>query len=60
MDILHYDEFNIYTTKSDVQFYIENLLNQGIESTEEIYNNCINHFGNDLKNIIDELFSEED
>lgn len=58
--ILDYDEFNIYTTKADVQNHIEKLLKSGIESAEEIYNECLNHFGNDIKNIIDELFSDED
>ena len=36
MHILDYDEFNIYTTPTDVENYIENLINEGIEIKEEI------------------------
>jgi hypothetical protein len=57
MHILDYDEFNIYTTPSDVENYIESLINEGIEIKEEIYSKCISYFGVDLKHIIDEIFS---
>ncbi len=56
MHILDYDEFNIYTTPSDVENYIESLINEGIEIKEEIYNKCISYFGKDLKHIIDDIF----
>jgi hypothetical protein len=56
MHILDYDEFNIYTTPSDVENYIESLINEGIEIKEEIYNKCISYFGADLKHIIDDIF----
>jgi hypothetical protein len=56
MHILDYDEFNIYTTPSDVENYIESLINEGIEIKEEIYSKCISYFGVDLKHIIDEIF----
>lgn len=56
MHILDYDEFNIYTTPSDVENYIESLINEGIEIKEEIYNKCISYFGTDLKHIIDDIF----
>jgi hypothetical protein len=56
MHILDYDEFNIYTTPSDVENYIEGLINEGIEIKEEIYKKCLSHFGIDLKNIIDDIF----
>jgi len=59
MHILDYDEFNIYTTAADVESYIEDLINEGIEIKEEIYNHCINYFGIDLKNIIDDVFGSE-
>jgi len=39
MHILDYDEFNIYTTPTDVENYIESLINEGIEIKEEIYKN---------------------
>jgi hypothetical protein len=60
MYILDYDEFNIYTTSSDVESYIEGLIEEGISIKEEIYEKCILHFGHDLKNLVDEIFSPED
>lgn len=57
MNILHYDEFNIYTTPSDVENYIENIINEGIDIKEDVYNKCIQHFGVDFKGIIDDIFS---
>ena len=61
MHILDYDEFNIYTTPTDVENYIESLINEGIEIKEEIYSKCLSYFGVDLKNIIyDIFFYEED
>lgn len=57
MNILHYDEFNIYTTPTDVENYIESLINEGIDIKEEVYNKCINYFGLDFKGIIDDIFS---
>lgn len=56
MNILDYDEFNIYTTPNDVENYIESLIKEGIEIKEEIYSKCISYFGVDLKHIIDEIF----
>jgi hypothetical protein len=56
MHILDYDEFNIYTTPTDVENYIESLINEGIEIKEEIYSKCISYFGVDLKHIIDDIF----
>ncbi len=55
-----YDEFNIYTTVDDVESYIENLLDQGLNAKDEIYSKCLSHFGEDLKNIIDTFFVDED
>jgi hypothetical protein len=57
MNILHYDEFNIYTTPTDVENYIESLINEGIEIKEEVYNKCINYFGLDFKSVIDDIFT---
>jgi hypothetical protein len=56
MHILDYDEFNIYTTPTDVENYIESLINEGIEIKEEIYSKCLSYFGVDLKHIIDDIF----
>lgn len=32
-----YDEFNIYTSVDDVEYYVEQLFEQGYELKEEIY-----------------------
>ena len=56
MHILDYDEFNLYTTPTDVENYIERLISEGIEIKEEAYVKCISHFGIELKHIIDEIF----
>jgi len=58
MHIIHYDEFNIYTTENDVENYIENLINEGFDSKEEIYKKCVDYFGDLMKNIIDKVFEE--
>jgi hypothetical protein len=55
-----YDEFNIYTTIDDVEYYVVNLLSQGFEIKEEIYSLCLNHFGEEFKDIIDIFFENED
>lgn len=60
MYLLDYDEFNIYTTTEDVKNYISSLINEGIDLSEEIYNMCINHFGESVKYIIDDIFNYED
>lgn len=60
MYILDYDEFNIYTTSSDVEIYIEGLIEQGISIKDEIYERCISHFGEELKQLVDSIFSDED
>ena len=56
MHILDYDEFNIYTTPTDIENYIENLITEGIEIKEEIYSKCLSYFGVDFKHIIDDIF----
>ena len=43
--ILDYDEFGIYSNKEDIQNYIESLFIGGIEDESEIYNMCIEKFG---------------
>jgi len=59
MYILDYDEFNIYTTASDVESYIESLISEGIEIKEEIYAKCLSYFGSDRKGLIDDMFSND-
>lgn len=60
MYILDYDEFNIYTTTGDVESYIESLIEKGIRIKDEIYESCVSHFGEDLKHLVDDVFSEAD
>jgi hypothetical protein len=58
MFILDYDEFNAYTTESDVVEYVESLISEGVE--EGLYERCLEYFGDGLKTIIDSLFSIEE
>jgi hypothetical protein len=60
MHILDYDEFNIYTTVDDVKEYVNELLSEGYEFSEEIYTMCMNHFGGGYADIIDKLFNDEE
>lgn len=60
MTPLYYDEFGIYTTIEDVENYVKNLFNEGLQIKEEIYNKCLSHFGNELKPLIDKFFEDED
>jgi hypothetical protein len=59
MHILDYDEFNIYTTLDDVKEYVNELLSEGYEFSEEIYTMCVTHFGDSIKPVINSMFYEE-
>lgn len=51
-----YDEFNIYSSVDDIESYVEQLLSQGYEAKEEVYEMCINHFGEGFRDLIDIFF----
>lgn len=53
MIILDYDEFGAYTTVEDIRNYISDLFESGITAEVEIYENCLNHFGNIYSDLID-------
>lgn len=59
MHILDYDEFNIYTSEADVVNYVQQLIEEGIELKEVAYDKCLAHFGEDLRSLIDSIFSTE-
>lgn len=58
--ILDYDDFGIYSNKDDIKMYIENLLHKGFEDQVEIYDMCIEEFGSQYTEVIDELFKDEE
>lgn len=58
MFILDYDEFNAYTTESDVVEYAESLISEGVK--EGLYERCLEYFGDGLKTVIDNLFQIEE
>jgi hypothetical protein len=60
MIIKDYDEFNIYSSIEEVENYVGKLISEGFEKKEEIYNLCLEHFGNEWTAIIDSLFSDEE
>jgi hypothetical protein len=52
MYIPDYDEFLIYTTKEEILNFVESLIRNGINSTEEVLEKSVNHFGGDFYEII--------
>ena len=57
--ILDYDDFGIYSAKEDIKLYIESLLLNGFEEQSEIYDMCLEKFGENSTDEIDELFNED-
>ena len=43
--ILHHDEFSIYTTTEEIFEFIDGLLESGLSNEFEIYDRCIERFG---------------
>jgi hypothetical protein len=43
--ILHHDEFSIYTTADEIFDFIDELLENGLSNEFEIYDLCIEKFG---------------
>lgn len=60
MLINDYDEFNIYSNIEEIENYVGQLIQEGIELKEEIYSKCLDHFGLNYKTILDDLFNEKD
>ena len=60
MYLLDYDDFNIYTTSEDVKEYVNSLISEGFNLSNEIYTMCINHFGESIKSTLDDMFFYED
>jgi hypothetical protein len=57
MQIIDYDDFNIYNvTEYDIKRYIDSLIIEGYEFSEEIYTMCIEHFGDGIKSLLNEIF----
>ena len=42
---LDYDEFSTYLTYEDVETYIDELIENGVEDAIEIHDKCIEKFG---------------
>lgn len=59
MHILDYDDFNIYTTTEDVKEYVDSLINEGYELSEDIHKMCLSHFGDSIISILNEIFFNE-
>jgi hypothetical protein len=51
--ILDYDEFGAYLTVEDIRDYILQLINTGKTTEDEIYQECLNYFGNIYSSLID-------
>ena len=53
--ILHHDEFSIYTTTEEIFGFIDELLENGLSNELEIYDKCIERFGDYFTQHIDSL-----
>ncbi len=60
MYIPDYDEFLIYTTKEEILIFIESLLNDGIDSVEEVLEKSKSHFGENFYETIMSIISDEE
>ena len=60
MIIKDYDEFNIYSNIEEIENFVNQLISEGIEIKEVIYNRCIEHFGEAYVSIINSLFNDEE
>lgn len=61
MIINRYDEFGIYTNDEDVNSFIENLVSQGETDDKIVFDKCINFFGENLSDLINEvMYGNED
>lgn len=58
--LLDYDEFGIYSDRDEIKEYIQTIFQEGIENEEEIYNMCIEKYGEGYKYIINDLFTNDD
>ena len=58
--MIDYDEFNIYTNITDIENYIESLIEEGIVIKDDVYEKCLSYFGQDLTNLIDSIFRIEE
>lgn len=54
-----YDEFGIYTTKEDIEKFIENLVMLGETDASIVYDKCIFIFGEIFSETINELLYED-
>ena len=46
--MIDYDEFNIYTNITDIENYIESLIEEGIVIKDEVYEKCLSYFGHSI------------
>lgn len=53
--ILHHDEFSIYTTTEEIFNYIDKLIENGLSCEIEIYDKCIEEFGSYFNQHVDLL-----
>lgn len=59
MIVPHYDEFGIYTTTDDIREYISKLIEEGFKTEQEVFNKCVDHFGNFFSDVIETVMYED-
>lgn len=55
-----YDEFGIYINDEDINLFIEDLVSKGETDDKIVFDKCINFFGENLSNLINEVMYGED
>jgi len=60
MILKFYDEFGIYTTREEIESFIESMLKNGETDDKIIFNECVKYFGSDYINTIESVMYEED
>ncbi len=60
MIIPYYDEFGMYTSSDDIEGFIKNLIDQGLNDDKTIFSRCIEQFGQEFSNIIEYILYGKD
>ena len=60
MILKFYDEFGIYTSREEIESFIENMIKNGEDDDKVIFNECIRYFGSDFVDIITNIMYEDE
>ena len=60
MILKFYDEFGIYTSREEIESFIENMIKNGQDDDKIIFNECVRYFGSDLVDMITNIMYEDE